>query len=325
MNAFAQVIRLTLCLALLTAPTPLMAAEQSVSDQPSPTLLAQVPAQPAMPQLPAPSSSAPASVPGGMQGTVSLDLRNIDVVDALKFLAMKGGINIITSKAVSGRVTLMVTAAPIQDVFDLMLRSNNLAYDRQGDIYSVMTQEEYRALYGKSFSDVRQVKAFSLNYTVPKRAYDMLDALKSEIGRVIVDEETGNVLLLDSPQQLEMLSEALKNFEDKNAVKVIKLNYAKAKDIEEVLKKQVDVMGLAGNIKADERGNNIIVQTLPERMQQFEELVRSLDQKTKEIIIDTNIVQVVLRDEVSTGIEWEGLFDAARTAGGTKRRPVLWL
>ena len=74
---------------------------------------------------------------------ISLDLRNIDVVEALKFLASKSGLNIVPTKNVSGRVTLTIDNVPFRDVFDLMLRSNGLAYVKIGEIYSVMTETEY--------------------------------------------------------------------------------------------------------------------------------------------------------------------------------------
>lgn len=244
----------------------------------------------------------------GMQDRISLDLRNIDIVDALKFLATKARLNIVTTKAVTGRVTLLVNDAVIQDVFDVMLRSNNLAYDRHGDIYNVMTQEEYSALYGKSFSDVRKVKVFYLKYVIPEQAFSMLDMLKSDVGRVMVDPETGNVLAIDSPSRLELMEEALSNFEEQNTVKIVKLNYGKAKEIEEALKSQLDTKKV-GLIKADERGNQLIIQTLPDRMDQIEKLIRTLDQKTKEIVIDVNIVKVKVSDGLNSGVKWEGIFD----------------
>jgi type II secretory pathway component GspD/PulD (secretin) len=252
----------------------------------------------------------------GIQGRISLDLRNIDVVDALKFLSMKAGLNIVTTKTVTGRTTLMVEDSPIQDVFDIMLRSNNLAYDKHGDIYNVMSQEEYKALYGKSFSDVRQVKVFYLKYIIPEQAFSLLDMLKSDIGRVLVDPESGNVLVLDAPARIAIMEQALKDFEEKNTVKVFKLNYAKAKDVEEALKSQLDLKRV-GSVKADERGNQVVVQTLPDRMDQIEKLIGELDQKTKEIIVDVNIVNIKLSDDTSEGIQWEGLFNLGKRLGYT--------
>ena len=108
-------------------------------------------------------------ITSGMDQLVSLDLRSTDVNDALKYLATKGGLNIAISKNVTGRVNLLLTNVPIHDVFDLVLRSNELAYDRQGTVYNVMTEQEYRALYGRKFSDLRQVKTFRLQYAVRSR------------------------------------------------------------------------------------------------------------------------------------------------------------
>jgi type II secretory pathway component GspD/PulD (secretin) len=255
-------------------------------------------------------------VPIGMQGRISLDLRNIEIVDALKFLSMKADIDIITTKLVSGRVTLMVEDVPVQDIFDIMLRSNNLAYDKQGEIYNVMTQEQYKALYGKDFADVRQVCMLRLKYAIPEQAFSLLDVLKSDIGRVLVDTESGNVLIMDSPDKIEMMQQALQRFEEKNLVEVVQLNYAKAKDVEEQLKTQLDSKK-AGLIKADERSNQVIVQTLPERMKEIKRLIKLLDQKTREILIDAQIVKVKLSDELSSGVEWEGLFDLGVKSGLT--------
>ena len=282
-------------------------AEPESESQDNPLQLAQSPVVP-------PIVVGVAATAVNINGTISLDLRNIDIVDALKFLSMKAGLNIITTKAVTGRVTLMVENALIQDVFDLMLRSNSLAYDKKGDIYNVMTQEEYRALYGKSFSDVRKVKVFYLKYTVPEQAFSLLDMLKSEVGRVMVDPESGNVLVMDSPARLELMDGVLKDFEEKNTVRIFKLNYAKAKDVEDALKNQLDTKKV-GLIKSDERGNQIIVQTLPERMDQIAKLVSELDQKTKEVIIDVSIIQVKLSKDNELGVEWEGLFDVGRKLG----------
>jgi general secretion pathway protein D len=251
-----------------------------------------------------------------MSGRVSLDLRNIDILEALKFLVMKTGINIVTTKAVSGRVTLIVENAPVQDVFDMMIRSNLLAYDCRGNMYNIMTQDEYKALYGRNFDDVRQVKIFHLKYAVPEHIFSLVDALKSDIGRVLVDTESGSVMVMDSPERIGMIGAALESFEERATIRVFKLNYARAKDVEDVLKSQLDAKKV-GLIKSDERNNQVIVQTLPDRMGQIEQLINELDQKTKEVVVECYIVKVQLSDELTTGVEWEGLFDLGRQFGLT--------
>jgi type IV pilus assembly protein PilQ len=265
---------------------------------------------------PASISNAQESYSDPFRQNISLDLRNIDIIEALKFLAMKTKLNIIYTKSVSGRVTLSVEDVPIKDVFDIMLRSNGLAYDKKGDIYNVMTEAEYKALYGKNFTDPRRVEIFHLDYAIPDQAFNLLDTLKSEIGRVLVDSESGNVMVMDIPEKIKQMHKALEQFEKKNMIEVFDLKYAKAKDVEETLKTQLDSKK-AGSVKADERTNQVIVQTLPRRMREIERLIASLDTQTKEVLIDTKVIKIKLSNQKTTGLEWEGIFNVAEKYGMT--------
>jgi type IV pilus assembly protein PilQ len=247
---------------------------------------------------------------------ISLDLRNIDIIEALKFLATKGNLNIVASKDVAGRVTLTLENILLKDVFDFMLRSNGLAYVKVGEVFNVMTELEYKALYGKGFSDLRQVSVFRLKYSVPEQAFSLLDALKSDIGRVLVDQESGNVLIMDTPERVVLMKKALEEFEKENIVEVFPLRYAKAKEVEEILKTRLDLKKV-GSIKSDERNNQVVVQTLADRMEEVRRLIKSLDRQTKEVVIDAKIVKIKLSNQLDNGIEWEGIFALAKRNGLT--------
>lgn len=252
----------------------------------------------------------------GVRGRISLDLRNIDVIDALKFLAMKTKMNIISTKNVAGRVTLSVDDVLVQDIFDIMLRSNELAYIEQGNIYNVMTEDEFRALFGRSFSDMREVKTFKLQYVIPEQGFSLFDTLKSSIGRVLVEPDSGTVLIMDTPEKIEEIEKALEEFEKRNVVKVFDLQYALAKDVEEQLKPLLNAKKV-GTIKADERTNQVIIQALPDRMKEMEDLIRALDEKTREVIIDAKIIKIKFTDTTKKGIEWEGILKRGERIGTT--------
>lgn len=245
---------------------------------------------------------------------ISLDLRDIEIIDALKFLATKAGMNIIPTKKVAGRITLMVDNTAAKDVFDIILRSNNLAYEKRGDIYNVMTDEEYKSLFGTKFSDTREVRIVRLKYMVPDQAFNFIDSLKSEIGKILLDAESGTLLIMDTPTKIKEIEEALASMEEKGAVQVFSLKYALAKNVEEQLNKQLDVKKL-GSIKADERTNQVIVHTLADRMGEIAKLIEGLDKKTKEILIDARIIQIKLTRDLSEGVQWEGLFNLGKKYG----------
>ena len=243
----------------------------------------------------------------GMDAIVSLDFRSTEVTDALKYLATKGELNLAISKDVTGRVNLFLTDVTIRDVFDLILRGNELAYDMKGGIYNVMTEDEYRKFCGEKFSDLREVRTFRLQYAIPQQAFNLLDTLKSEIGRLLVDEDSGTVLVMDTPTKLQEMTEALATLEQSATIRVFDLQYAKAVDVEAQLKDQIEINKL-GYVKADEPTNQLIVKTLPERMREVERLIGSLDRKTRQVLIDAKIVKVTLTNVLDTGLDWKQIF-----------------
>ncbi|MCK5451177.1 MAG: secretin and TonB N-terminal domain-containing protein, partial [Candidatus Omnitrophica bacterium] len=180
----------------------------------------------------------------GLEGMISLDLRGIDIEDALKYIAIKAGLNIVIKKSVTGKVTLTVKDVPLRDTFDIILRSTDLAYDKSGDIYNIMTDSEYKKLYGKSFGDRRVVKTFRLKYAIPEQAFNFIDALKSEIGRVVVDQESGTVVVLETPESMKEIELAIEALEKKSNVEIFDLQYAKAVDIEKYLNEQLALKNL---------------------------------------------------------------------------------
>jgi len=256
------------------------------------------------------------SVSGGIEGEISVDLRNISVIDSLKYLAAKAGINIVITEEVTGRVSLTVEEVPIKDVFDIILRSNGLAYDKKGEIYNVMTEQQYKILHGEKFGDIRETEVFRLDYGIPEQVFSLLDALKSDVGKVVVDPESGSVLVMDSPEKIKQMKKAIKTFDKKSIVKVFNLDYAKAEEVVKLLQNQLDAKKV-GYIKGHPAKNQVIVQTLSERMKQVEEIISYLDQKTKEIFIDIKIVDVKITDKLEEKLEWEGLLQLANDNGLT--------
>lgn len=245
--------------------------------------------------------------PRGMDELVSLDLRSTEATEALKYLAVKGELNIAISKNVSGRVNLYLADVPIRDVFDLILRSNELAYEMQGGVYNIMTEAEYQALYGKKFSDLREVRTFRLQYAIPQQAFSLLDTLKSDIGRLLIDEDSGTVLMMDTAENLLVIEDALAVLEQGGLTHIVDLNYAVAIDIEAQLNERLEVDKL-GYVKADERTNQLLIKAYPERMKELKSLIASLDRKTRAVLIDSKIIKVDLTDRMDSGIDWDEVF-----------------
>ncbi|MSR77221.1 MAG: type II secretion system protein GspD [Candidatus Omnitrophica bacterium] len=259
----------------------------------------------------------------GLKERVTLDLRNIEISEALKFLAMKGSLNLVIGKNVAGRVSLYLTDVSVADVLEIILLSNNLAIAKQGEIYNVMSETEFQALYGKRFSDLRIAKVFKLRYAVPNQIFTVLSAIKSDIGKVVVDEDSATLILMDLPEKIQEMEKVIYEMEKGQNLRIFQLRYAEAEKVEVSLKERLDALKL-GTVKADERSNSLVVSALPKRMDEIERIVRALDEKTREVLIEAKIVKVTLSDDFDMGINWQRLFrDTDNAFRVAKYRPIL--
>ncbi|PIQ86543.1 MAG: hypothetical protein COV74_04460 [Candidatus Omnitrophica bacterium CG11_big_fil_rev_8_21_14_0_20_45_26] len=245
-----------------------------------------------------------AQATAGLQKKIFLDLRDINVVDVLKFLAIEGDINIVTSRNVQGRSTLLLRNVPIQDALDIIVLSNQLAYYMKGDIIYVMTENEYQQLYGENYNDQRKVLTRQLRYVKPSYAASALQSVQSGLGKVLIDEETGTLIMIDTPDKLEAMTELLDEIEKKVETKVIPLSYAKAREVEAQLRTRLDAKSV-GSITSDERSNKLFVSAYPERMDEVLPLIEELDSQTKAVLIEARILQITINPKFDFGIDWE--------------------
>lgn len=242
---------------------------------------------------------------------VTLDLRDMDIIDVFKFLSLKGEFNIVVSKGVIGRVTLVLKRVKIADALDIISLANGLGYKIVSDIVYIMPEAEYFQTYGKYFRDKTRVKIFYLKYVRPSYAMEALKNVKSEIGKLVVDEDTGSVVMIDTEENIKEMEKVLEKIDHRLQTKVFSLNSAKAETVKEKLRERLDVKAV-GSIQADERSNKVIITALPERFSEIEPLIEALDQRHKEVLIKVKILKIILNPKFDFGIDWEKAFSNSR-------------
>lgn len=240
----------------------------------------------------------------GSEKRVSIDLRDSDLVDVLKFLAQKGHFNIVVSPTIQGRVTLYLQDVKIADIIDIILQSHKLAYTHTDNIVYVMTQEEYKTQYGEDYADARDVHWLRLKYAAPSQIFKMLDPVKSKIGSIVADEQSGTIILIDTPEKIKFMLEVIEELDQPLETRVFDLSYAKAADVQSLVTSQIEVKGSV-SIHADTRSNQVVVTAPVRRMREIAKMIEKVDRKTREVAIDAQIVKVVLNKANKKGINWE--------------------
>ena len=243
----------------------------------------------------------------GLEKMIFLDLRDINVIDVFKFIAVQGGLNIVTSKNVQGRSTLLLKNVKIKDALDILVISNQLAYQIRNGIIFIMTEDEYALTHGKAFNDNKKISIRTLKTAKPSYVLATLQSVQSAIGKVIIDEDAGTVVMIDTAEKLMQMNTILDQVENNIATQVIKLQFAKAEEIAAQLKPQIDGKGV-GTVAADVRSNQIMINAYPERMEQAIKLVKALDRQTRAVMVETRILQLTLNPKYIWGIDWQKVF-----------------
>src|SRR6185503_6451 len=183
-----------------------------------------------------------------MQRAITLDVRDMNIVDVIKFLALKGEFNVVISPTVSGRATVLLNSVTIQDSLDIVIIANNLAYKIQGNIIQIMSSAEFEAMYGKKFSDKTSVEIVRLKYSKPSYVLAALDSIKSNVGKIIIDEDTGSVVMIDTPEAIEKMKSAIAEIEKPLETFVFPLQYASADVVAEKLRSRIDAKAVGSII-----------------------------------------------------------------------------
>ena len=237
---------------------------------------------------------------------ISLDLKGIDINELFNVLSARSGVTIVASPEVRGRVTVFMNNLSFTDALDVVATMQGLAYERKGNVVKVMTAAEYERLYGKKYSEHKETRTFKLAYAKPANVLNVINSLKSDIGKIISDESTGTIIIIDASQSMSVMEAAIKELDQPLGTEVFDINYAKAADIKGFLNDLI-TPGV-GQIILDERSSKVIVYDLPQRLVRIKKLMEEFDEQSRQVLITGEIIEVYVDDRFQSGIDWEKIF-----------------
>lgn len=137
---------------------------------------------------------------------------------------------------------------------------------------------------------------------------DVFNALKIilETNDLAYEMEEDIVKVMTAPEYEKMYG---RKFNDRREVKVIKLNYADGAKVMNTLTK---LKSAIGQVSFDERVNSLIIFDLPKVIEQMESVIRDIDRRDKQVLIEARIMQILLNDDFKMGIDWEYVFTKVR-------------
>lgn len=251
--------------------------------------------------------TTPSSVPSPAKKIIidTLELKDMDIADVLKLISQKSGLNIAAGKNVQAKVTIYLKDVDVWDALRIILETNDLAYEQEGNIIKVITARDYELLFGNRFGDKSQVKIVPLQYAAAGDLVLLLSQMKSSIGKVMADEKSNTMVLIDTLSKISDMQSLIKEVDIPVVTKVFNLSYAKAEEME---KKITDIMTKnVGKVRVDKRSNKVYVTDTPAKIQEVATIISAFDERHREVLIEAKIVKVILSDQFKMGVDWAAL------------------
>ncbi|MEK6733158.1 MAG: secretin N-terminal domain-containing protein [Candidatus Omnitrophota bacterium] len=233
---------------------------------------------------------------------ISLDLKGMDIRDVLKILSQKSGLNIVADSGVKGAVTLYLKDVSAMDAISIVTSTNGLAYEQTGTLIRIMDAKEYEKAHGRSFEDRTKTEIVKLNYANAGEVAKALSQIKSDIGKVISEDVSNTIVIIDTPDNIKKMKEIIAGMDALMVTEVFPLDYAKAESLKDKINEMVS-RGV-GSVKFDEKTNKLVVRDTKQKIEDIRKVINAFDEKTREVLIDANIIQVTLSDKYSYGIDW---------------------
>lgn len=236
---------------------------------------------------------------------VTIDFRDMDLINAVQILADMAQINVIAGTDLVGTVTLNLKNVPLMQAMETALRINGLGIVEEKGIYNIKPYLD--AIASRRRTDVVDIvdgKAAeivtTLQNVIKGSVYESLISISSN--------ETANTVIIAGPEdQLDPLLLMAKRLDVEQATLPtatlpIKLNYAEPSEmmaaIEGMLTPEI------GKASVDVRARVLVVTDIPIVVEQISDLIRQLDLPVKQVAIDAMIVDVTLTDAADTGVDW---------------------
>src|SRR3989344_5446817 len=234
-----------------------------------------------------------------------LDLKNMNILDVLKLISQKSGLNIIAGQDVHGRITVFLKDIEVMNALKIIVESYGWAYVKDGSIFKVMTAAEYEAKYERKFGQNTQTRIKQLLFVKASDVAAILNEIKSRAGKIIAEDKSGTIILIDDPKKMDAMEEVIKTIDVPIQTEVFDLGYAKAEDIST---KVSEVLTPAiGSMKFDERSNKVVISDTEQALTKTRKIIEAFDEKDKQVLIEAKIIQITLNDEHKMGVDWEAI------------------
>ena len=149
---------------------------------------------------------------------ISLDLLDADLKNVLRLLSDITGTNMVLEPDVGGRVTIKVEKVPWDQVLDMVLAMNDLGKEEVGNVIRIARRAKLKQEWSQQVDQIRAKQELlevskdigsvttaylTVNYAQPVEIAAKISEIKSDKGKISVDERSSLVIYTDYPNRID--------------------------------------------------------------------------------------------------------------------------
>jgi type II secretory pathway component GspD/PulD (secretin) len=263
--------------------------------------------------LNAPTEEKAVEKVGSLNKIISVDLEDADLNLVLKTLGTEAGFDVDLLTGVDGRVQQRLKNVPLKNALAVLLSPGNYDYEVQGNLLRIGTAAQLKATKG-IMPQVMEViypgnmTAAQLNSLIRSVLPASNDVTTS------IDPARGALVLKGTPSDVEQYKRTMRDLkldsnESDRITRIVKLNYAEPAAINNILTAYLTPQG---RIQTDIRNQSLVIWDVASNMGVLLELIKELDVRLPQVLIESSIVEVSTEKATSLGLTW----NASKTGSG---------
>lgn len=142
---------------------------------------------------------------------------NMDYDAVFRSVSVIAGVDILVAPDVKGKISLKVTKKTWQETLDIICEINDLTWVIQDKYITIQRQSTYQAKQKKIADEEKQVeesaplvrKNFQVHHAKAEELVKVLESMKSSRGRITTVERTNSIIVYDTENKIDQMSNAL--------------------------------------------------------------------------------------------------------------------
>lgn len=232
---------------------------------------------------------------------ITMNLKETEVVDAIRTLSMLSGINIVADDSVTGNITLNLNEVSFKEALNWILTLKRLSYAQVGNALIIGT-EDIIETYREKITRIVHLENASVENT--KSVLDNYFGDNSNI-KITPDARLNNLIVEGTEEMVLKAEELIAEMDTSLITRSFKIDNATfSEEVDEIKRMLGIVIPDENRIIIDYRQNEIIIKGNQEEIANAETMIQGLDKRAPQIMIESKIVEITLDAEKDLGISW---------------------